>query len=80
MRLAEVLLAVAALLAALLLIGGLRQAFRIPSRSSQRQGWKELRAGVRAFFHAIDWWVATKMLVILMLGLGVIVWVIRWFL
>jgi hypothetical protein len=28
----------------------------------------------------IDWWVDTKMLVILLLGLGILAWVIRWFL
>jgi len=28
----------------------------------------------------IDWWVATKMLVILLLGLGILAWAIRWFL
>jgi len=28
----------------------------------------------------IDWWVATKMLVILLIGLGILVWVIRRFL
>lgn len=41
---------------------------------------KSLWTQLREFIDMIDWRVATTMLVILMLGLGVIVWVIRWFL
>ena len=39
---------------------------------------KELWAEVRELISMIDWWVATKMLVIFLLALGILVWVIRW--
>jgi len=35
---------------------------------------------MRKLMGRIDWWVATKMLVILLLGLGILAWVIRRFL
>ena len=41
---------------------------------------KGKRTRVRELMGKIDWWVATKMLVILLLGLGILAWVIRWFL
>lgn len=41
---------------------------------------KGKRTPVRELMGKIDWWVATKMLVILLLGLGILAWVIRWFL
>lgn len=35
---------------------------------------------MREFIGKVDWWVATKMVVMLLLGLGILVWAIRWFL
>ena len=41
---------------------------------------KGLWAHVGEFIGMINWWVATKMLVIVLLGVGTLVWLIRWFL
>ena len=35
---------------------------------------------MRKFLRMINWWVALAMLLILGLGLGVLVWVLRWLL
>jgi len=41
---------------------------------------KKPRTRVRKLIGRIDWWVATKMLVILLLGLSILAWVIHRFL
>ena len=44
-----------------------------------RQRRKGPWAQVRRFIGMINWWVATKMLVIVLLAVGILVWVIRRF-
>lgn len=77
MRLGEVVLALLAGLAALFLIVGLIQVFRTPTR---RGPPKALSAEAQEFLRLIDWWVAAKMLLISLLGLGTLFLVIRWLL
>ena len=69
--------AVLAGLATLFLVVGLIQVFRTPTR---RGPPKVLSAEMREFLRLIDWGVATKMLLIFLLGLGLLLLVIRWLL
>ena len=77
MRLGELILAVLAGLAALVLLVGLIQAFWTPTR---RGPPKALSVEMREFLRLIDWGVAAKMLLIFLFGLGLLLLVIRWLL
>ena len=49
-------------------------------RQNRGRPVKGPRGKIQAFIDAIDWWVATKMLMIIFLGIGLLAWVIYSFL
>ncbi len=41
---------------------------------------KGLKTHIRRFINSVDWWVAVKMLLVLLLGVGMLTWAVRWWL